>query len=97
MGLQPGEEVAKTGTFLYDAKITCDIRIIRSPVWYGSGDYQDPPEIADDHEQQTFYLQYGSTTLRDYYNAGGSYPTLSAAVNAAEAAPGIGSSVRWDD
>jgi len=98
MNLQPGNEVAKTGTFLYAGEITCDIRIVRSPVRYGSGDCEDPPELADDHERETFYIEYGSTTLRGHYNAGGgSYPTLYEAMRAAEAAPGIGSSVQWHD
>jgi hypothetical protein len=61
MNLQPDEEVAKTGTFLYDGEVICDIRIARSPVCHGSGDYEDPPEIATDHERETFYIEYEST------------------------------------
>jgi hypothetical protein len=98
MNLRPDEEVVKTGTFLYDGEVTCDIRIVRSPVCYGSGDYEDPLEIANDHERETFYIEYGSITQGGHYNVGGgAYPTLSKAMNAAEAAPGIGSSVRWHD
>ena len=54
--LQDGQEVVKTGTFLYDGRITCDVVIVRGPICYGSGDSEDFPEYADDHEQETFYI-----------------------------------------
>lgn len=98
MDLQPDEEVAKTGTFLYDGSIACDIRIVRSPICYGSGDYEDPPKIADDQLHETFYVQYGSTTERGIYTAGGGgYATLFDAMAAAERAPGFGKTIRWND
>ena len=79
--LAPNETVVKEGTFLYDGEIECDIRIIRSPVRYGSGDHEDPPEVENDLEQSAFYIQYGSTTERGVFNAGGGgYPTLAEAV-----------------
>ena len=40
--------VVKRGIFLYDATIVCDIRIVKTDVRYGTGDAEDPPEIADD-------------------------------------------------
>jgi hypothetical protein len=96
--LQAGQEVVKTGTFLYDGQITCDVRIVRGPIFYGSGDYEDPLEIADDHEREIFCVQYGSPTKRGCYNAGGgSYPTLSDAIDAVEATPGLGCTVKWAD
>lgn len=91
-------EVARTGTFLYDGAVTCDLRIVRSPIRYGSGDCEDPPGIANDQALETFYVQYGSTTARGHFNAGGGgYDCLGDAMEATEAAPGIGPSVQWDD
>ena len=90
------ETVVKEGTFLYDGKIECDIRIIHSPIRYGSGDHEDLPEVENDREQSTFYIQYGSTTERGVFNAsGGGYPTLAEAVAAALASPGIGNTICW--
>jgi hypothetical protein len=63
---------------------------------YGSGDYEDPPEVTNDLQRETFYIQYGSTAQRGVFNAGGtSYPSLAEAVAGAESAPGIGSTIRW--
>jgi hypothetical protein len=94
--LAPNETVVKEGTFRYAGEIECDIRIVHSPVQYGSGDSEDPPEVEDDIERSTFYIQYGSTTERGIFNAcGGGFPTLAEAVAAAAASPGIGDTVRW--
>jgi hypothetical protein len=96
--LAPNETVVKEGTFLYDEKVECDIRIVHSPLHYGSGDYQDEREIQDEREQDTFYIQYGSTTERGVFNAGGGgYPSLHEAMTAAINAPGIGHTIRWKE
>jgi len=96
--LAQNETIVKEGTFVYDGRIQCDVRIVHSPIRYGSGDYEDPPEIENDLEQDTFYIHYGSTTERGVFNAGGGgYPSLAEAMAAAEAAPGIGSTIRWSE
>lgn len=98
MILQPSQEIVKTGTFLYDGLVTCDVMIVRGPICYGSGDDEDPPDVANDQQRETFYIWYGSTTLRGHYNAGGEARfTLQEAMEAVEAAPGIGNSVRWNE
>ena len=96
MELSSGESVVRAGTFLDDGQVVCDLRIVLSPVRFGTGDYEDPPEVSDDVDQDTFYIQYGSTTSRGVFNAGGGgFPTLSAAVAHVESMPGFGNTVRW--
>ena len=98
MKLSPSESVVQAGTFLYDNAVVCDLRIVLSPVRFGTGDCEDPPEICDDAVQDTFYIEYGSTTQRGVFNAGGGgFTTLSAAVAHVEAMPGIGQTVRWTE
>ena len=93
--LNPDEKVVATGTFLY-AGTECDLRIVLSPLRYGSGDYEDEPELANDSLTDTYYVQYGSVAERGIFNAsGGGYLSLAEARSAAEAAPGIGITVRW--
>lgn len=94
--LHTDETVVLEGTYLYGGSHECDIRIVRSPVRFGTGDHEDPPEWADDFEEETFYLWYGSTTERGVFNAGGGgFPSLEQAMAAASSAPGIGHTVRW--
>lgn len=57
-------KVIQEGTFLYDKTIICDIRILKRNCRYGTGDYEDEPEIRDDIEGEFFYVQYGSPTAR---------------------------------
>jgi hypothetical protein len=96
MTLHSSEVVVKTGTFLYDETIKCDIRIVRSPIRYGTGDHDDPPEEANDQDREVFYVQFGSTTERGKFNSGCSgKASLEDAVLAAETASGIGHTVQW--
>lgn len=98
MTLHAGEEVVKNGTFLYDGTVTCDVRIVRSRMRPGSGDWQDPPELADDQYGEFFQVQYGSTTARGHFHAmGGGGASLQEAIAVAESAPGIGNTVQWID
>jgi len=94
----PSESVVKEGTFLYDHRVECDVRIVMSPVHYGTGDYEDPPDIANDRAEATFYIQYGSTIQRGVFSAGGGgFASLEEAIAEVASAPGIGSTVKWVD
>lgn len=91
------KNIVKTGTFLYDDTVECDICIEYSPVRFGSGDYEDAAEIGEDVEVDTYYLWFGSTTQRGHYNAGGGgFPSIAQAMANAESRPGFGVSVRWN-
>ncbi|MDP9602381.1 hypothetical protein ABL840_09350 [Variovorax sp. NFACC27] len=93
--LFPGQEIVKAGVFLYDGEIECDIRIIRSPVRFGTGDREDEPHVRDDVEQVIFYVQYGSTTERGVFPSGsGAYESLQEAMTQL-AAMAIGPTLRW--
>ncbi len=92
----PGE-VVKRGVFLYAGSVECDLCIARSSIHYGTGDPEDPPEIAEDAERETYYVYYGSTTERGKFSAGGgAYASLLDALAAIERALGV-AGVRWSD
>jgi hypothetical protein len=96
--LRPNESLIQEGTFLYDGTVEGDIRIVHSPVRYGSGDHEDLPDIQNDLTQDTYYVWYGSTTERGVYVAGGGhYASLQEAVQAVEGAHGIGTTARWNN
>lgn len=90
--------IVKQGTFLYAGAVQCDIRIVLSPVFFGSGDYEDEDEVREDRNEPTFYVEYGSTTERGIFNSrGGGFLSLDSAVAAAEASLGGNGSVTWQD
>jgi hypothetical protein len=80
-----GETIVKSGTYLYAESVVCDLRIVRRPVRYGTGDHEDPPELANDQEQETYYLEYGGTDARGVFiGGGGAFDTLEEAMRHAE-------------
>ena len=88
------EKVVKTGTFLYDDIVLCDVRIVYSTIRYGSDDWEDPPELAEDQHGDFFGVQWGSTTARGIFNAGsGGGTCISEAIAAAESMPGVGKTI----
>lgn len=79
-----GAEVVKEGTWIYDDCIVCNMRIIKWHTLYGSGDYEDPPEIQDDREIECYYVEYESMTENGKYGGGRGFLTLSEAMEDAE-------------
>lgn len=81
-----GEEVIRVGTWLYDGRVPAQLRIIRQEVSYGTGDYEDPPDIREDREGPCFVIHWGSPGEQDTFKSrSASYPTIEDAVGAAEA------------
>lgn len=89
-------ELVLEGTWLYDAAAPCRIAIVRRDTWYGSGDHEDPPDVAEDQELETFEVLYtaaGEPTR--FSGGGGQFRTLEEARAAAEGA--CGATVRWKE
>lgn len=90
--------IVKTGTFLYDGSVLCDVCIAYSPIRFGTGDYEDQTGSGDDADVDTYYVFFGSTTERGRYNAGSvGYSSLAEAIARVEQSPGFGASVKWGD
>jgi len=89
-------ELVLEGTWLYAGEVRSRIAIVRRNEWYGSGDDEDPPEVADDREVETFEILYADPQAPTRFIAGGGrYSTLEEARAAAEAA--CGATVRWQE
>jgi hypothetical protein len=87
-------EVVLEGSWLHAGTTPCRIAIVRRGTHYGSGDYEDPPEVAEDREAETFEVRYTAAGEPDRFAAGGGqYPSLEAARHGAERV--CGASVRW--
>lgn len=77
--------VIRRGIWLYDGVVRCEVRIIRQSTFYGSGDYEDPPGIADDRECECFGLLFETTTGESpRFVGGGQFETLEGAIRRAE-------------
>jgi len=84
----------RQGSFLYDGFHPTEVRIVLSATRYGTGDYEDPPEISDDVQIATYYVEYGSTSEKGVFHAGGGgFETAEDAATAVAAA--VGESLVW--
>ena len=80
--------VVKQGTFLYAGAVVCDIRILKTDRRPGTGD----------QEGEFFTIQYGSTTARGEFVAGGGwFASLEQAMDLARAAVGTNGGLNWSD
>lgn len=50
--------IIKRGICLYDNTVEYEVRIIKWHTLYGSGDYQDSPEIREDQQIECYYAFY---------------------------------------
>lgn len=91
--------VVKEGTWLYDGTVPTGVRIVRCPVRYGTGDWEDPPDIREDLAEPGFDVQWASaTTPRDYGNfASARYSSLQEAVAHVETSAWAASTLKWDE
>ncbi len=78
------DPIVKRGYWL-EGPIRSGIRIVRSQKMYGTGNPDDPPEIANDRDVECYYVIYDSPSpLAPRGAAGGAYLTLEDAVAAVQ-------------
>ena len=78
-------EIVAEGTWIYAERHICYLRIIKWNVIYGSGDYEDSPEICDDKEEECYYIQFESVTEKgDFNSQTGAFFTVNEAMTYAD-------------
>lgn len=90
--------VVKEGTWLYESTVPAGVRIVSCSIRYGSGDWEDPPDIREDLAAPGFDVQWASaTTPRDYGEfASAVFSSLQDAVAYVELAPWAASTLKWN-
>ena len=85
-------KIVKRGICLYDHCVEYEVIIIESNIRYGSGDYEDPPEIAEDREITCYSCSYEDMVNRGAFSMGrGGYGSIREAVEHIESVV----AVRW--
>ena len=93
------DEVVKRGIALYDGTVPYNVKIVKSSVLYGTGDYEDPEEIREDRGIECYYIWYESPgppdhrTGRPHRSGVGAFLTLAEAMKHVEKA--TYGTVRW--
>lgn len=90
------KDIVKIGTYLYDDSVRKRVIIVRSDCLYGTGDYEDEPEIREDLDVETYYVWFESLVEDGYFNVSSvGHVNLIDATKSAESSPGIGETIVW--
>jgi hypothetical protein len=74
----------KTGTWLYGGRVPCEVRVVRHHTLYGSGDYEDAPEVAEDRSVECFYVLFHTPAGEPEWVGGGAALSLNEAMALAQ-------------
>jgi hypothetical protein len=86
--------IVKLGEWFYDGTTPCRIAILTESLLPGSGDHEDPEEIASDRNVPCFSVWFENPARKGEYNAGGGhYLTVEDAMESAEMK--INGQVHW--
>lgn len=89
--------IIKEGTWLYDGQIPTGVRIVSCSMRWGTGDWEDPPEIRENLKVDGFGVQWASPTSPVEYSdqASASFATLEAAIEHVESVAWTKGSLKW--
>lgn len=48
----------RVGSWMYAGSVPIAVRLFRSDMLWGTGDYEDPPEWRDDRQVECYYLEF---------------------------------------
>ena len=85
----------KQGLWFYGGVTTCHVRIVRHHTLFGTGNADDPPELATDHAVECFYIRFDKPHTPVPWLDGGAALSLREAVFLAERR--LGPVVSWTD
>ncbi|MCB4366361.1 hypothetical protein KIH07_21715 [Hydrogenophaga taeniospiralis] len=85
----------KHGLWFFAGVTTCHVHIVRHHTLYGTGDADDPPELARDREVECYYIRFDKPHTPVPWQDGGAALSLREAVFLAERR--LGPVVCWAD
>lgn len=93
-----GLPCVKQGLWLHGGVTTCHVRIVRHHLLYGTGDADDPPELAEDRPADCYYVLFDlphPAAVAAHWQNGGAALSLREAVFMAERR--LGPVLSWND
>jgi len=85
----------KQGLWFHGGVSTCHVRIVHHHLLQGTGDADDPPELACDRAADCYYIRFDLPPTRPGWQSGGVALSLREAVFMAERR--LGPMVSWSD
>ena len=72
------------GLWFHGGITPCHVRIVRHHTLFGTGDAQDPPDLAQDRAVECYYVRFDQPSANDRWVDGGAALSLREAVFLAE-------------
>ncbi|MGC3983494.1 MAG: hypothetical protein QM777_01520 [Pseudorhodoferax sp.] len=85
----------KQGLWFHGGVTACHVRIVRHDLLYGTGDADDPPEIARDQPTDCYYVLFDLPHAESVWHNGGAALSLREAVFLVERR--LGPVLSWND
>ncbi len=85
--------IARSGRWLYAGSVPCAVQIVQRSLRPGTGDWEDPPEVANDVEGKFFELEYHTMVGTLPWVGGGYFETMEQASRKAEKL--LGPTLEW--
>jgi hypothetical protein len=90
------EKIVSTGFWYYNKHVKTGVAIQKMAIIYGSGDYEDPPEIQNDREIENYYIWFATSgSVVDFKNGAGYKLSIEEAKVEAERL--VEQSIDWKD
>jgi hypothetical protein len=90
----PSGSVLKRGQWLYGGSVKCAVRISRRDSWPGTGDYEDPADVAADRAVECYEVEFHTPVGEPAWVGGGLYPSVKEAEDSAHKL--LGESLQWE-
>ncbi|MDB5172095.1 MAG: hypothetical protein JWN51_868 [Phycisphaerales bacterium] len=71
----------RSGYWFYDGTVRLPVRIVQSPIRYGSGDHEDEADVRDDRVEECVYLVFTTSDGKEV--GGGASRSVEEAINVA--------------
>jgi hypothetical protein len=79
------DRLIRRGAWLYAGLVRREVRVVRQMLFFGTGDHEDPEEIAADRECTCYGVQFETSTGESPdFVGGGQFATLAAAIQHVE-------------
>ena len=79
------EELVAVGRWLYDGTAESVVHIVKRNWAFGSGDYEDPPDVREDREGTFYYLKFFNPARPERHSSeSGAYDSIRLAKEAAK-------------
>jgi hypothetical protein len=66
----------KVGEWMYAGRVPLAVRVLKSDTLYGTGDYEDDPDVCNDRAVECYYLEFQGAGEERWCSMSGAFLSL---------------------